>query len=718
MKTNARTFSESWHRVADLKVSIRPTVTARRQYFRGKKWYVLYDDFNNQFFRLTPEAHDFLARLDPNHTVEEIWHECLERFPDEAPGQEDVIHLLTQLYHANLLYFDGPADSRGLFERYHRRRQREMRAKLLSVMFVHIPLFDPESLLKRFYPMIRWLVSIPTAILWTVVMAAALKQIFDHFGEVASQFQGVLAPGNLFLLYAGLVVIKTVHECGHAVVCKRFGGQVHTMGVMLLVFTPLPYMDATSSWSFRSRWHRALTGAAGMMTELFVAAMAALVWSRTGPGVLHALCYNIMFIASVSTVLFNANPLLRFDGYYMLSDLLEIPNLHTRSRMQLCHLVEHYLFGYANSQSPAHSTREAVWLTVFGILSGLYRVVVFTGIVLFVADKYLLAGLVMAVVCIASWVMVPAYRLLVYLATSPKLARTRLRAASICLGGALVVLAGLGIIPWPDRFRAPGVIESVPFTHVMNDAPGYVQSIPAKTGETVGAQDVLMVLVDRELDYNIGIAEAQKRETLAMEKRAMNTAAADLQPIRKRLETIHEKLEKLYRRCMDLTVRAEHEGVWVCPDRRRWLGTWVERGTDVGALLNPYDFRFSAVVSQDEAGSLFDQGIRSAQVRLKGQSGVVLAVRDLKILPFHKERLPSAALGWKGGGDVAVAATDDSGLTPIEPFFLIYASIVSQSYVKLLHHRTGLIRLDIGQKPLMFQWIRKIRQLLQRRYRI
>ncbi len=718
MYTNKKTFSESWHRVADLKVSIRQRVTARRQYFRGKKWYVLYDEFNNQFFRLKPEAYDFLARLDPHRTVEEVWHECMEHFPDEAPGQEDVIHLLTQLYHANLLYFDGPADSRGLFERYHRKRQREMRAKLLSVMFIRIPLFDPEPLLKRFYPLIRWLVSTPTVILWTVVMVAALKQVFDHFGEVASQFQGIIAPGNLFLLYAGLVVIKTVHEFGHAVVCKKFGGQVHIMGVMLLVFTPLPYMDATSSWSFRSRWQRALTGAAGMMSELFVAALAALVWSRTGPGVLHALCYNMMFIASVSTVMFNANPLLRFDGYYILSDLMEIPNLHNRSRMHLCHLVEHYLFGYKHSESPTHSTREAVWLTVFGILSGLYRVVVFTGILLFVADKYLLAGLLMALVCMVSWVMAPVYRLLVYLATSPRLARTRLRAASVCLGGALMVFAGLGMIPWPDRFRAPGVIESVPFTHVINDVPGYVQSIPVKTGETVCAQDVLMVLVDSELDYDIRIAEAQKRESLAMEKQALKTAAADLQPIRKRLETINKKVERLYRRRTDLTVRAEHEGVWVCPDRRQWLGTWVARGTDVGALLNPYDFRFCAVVSQDEAGSLFDQGIRGAEVRLKGQSGVALAVRNLKILPFHKERLPSAALGWKGGGDVAVATTDESGLTAIEPFFLIYASIVSRSHVKLFHHRTGLIRLNIGQKPLLFQWIRKIRQLLQRRYRI
>ncbi len=144
--------------------------------------------------------------------------------------------------------------------------------------------------------------------------------------------------GNLVLLYLGLIFIKTVHEFGHAIFCRKYGGEVHVMGVMLMIFTPMPYVDATSSWSFRERYKRVLVGAAGMIVELFVAALATFVWAKTAPGTLHSLAYNMMFVASVSTLIFNINPLLRFDGYYILSDLIEIPNLNQRATGQLTHL--------------------------------------------------------------------------------------------------------------------------------------------------------------------------------------------------------------------------------------------------------------------------------------------------------------------------------------------------------------------------------------------
>ncbi|MFC1828479.1 hypothetical protein ACFL0O_02580 [Thermodesulfobacteriota bacterium] len=410
MSQSSRTFSESWHRIDGLRVSLRPTVKVHKQLFRGEMWYVLNDPFGNQFFRLRPEAHDFVVRLQPDRTVGEVWEECLDRHPDDAPGQEDVMQLLTQLHFANLLYFETPADSAKLFERYRKRKQREIQSKLLSIMFIRMPLFDPEYLLRRLLPVIKYIISPLGAVIWLLVVVAAGKVVVDHFEMLTDQAQGILAPDNLLLLYAGLVVIKTLHEFGHAAVCKRFGGEVHTMGVMLLVFTPLPYMDATSSWSFRSRWHRALVGGAGMIVEIFVAALAVFLWARTGPGTLHSLAYNIMFIASVSTVLFNGNPLLRFDGYYILSDILDIPNLSTRSMMHLRHLVERYIFGYKESYSPSQSLKESFWLSIFGVLSGIYRFVVFAGIILFVADKFLLAGLIMALVCVISWGIVPLFR--------------------------------------------------------------------------------------------------------------------------------------------------------------------------------------------------------------------------------------------------------------------------------------------------------------------
>ena len=718
MASIGKTFSESWHRIAKLRVCLGPTVRARKQLFRGETWYVLYDRFNNQYFRLRPEAYDFVSRLRRDRSVEQTWEECLRRSPDKAPGQEDVLQLLTQLYFANLLYFDVPADSAKLFERYKKRKEREVRSKLLSIMFFRLPLLDPEFMLRKIGPLLKILVGPVGALIWLVVVGAAGKAVVEHFDAVTSQIQGILAPANLPLLYLGLVIVKTIHEFGHAFVCKRFGGEVHVMGVMLLVFTPLPYIDATASWAFRNRWHRALVGAAGMIAEIFVAALAALYWSYSAPGTLNSIAYNMMVVASVSTVLFNANPLLRFDGYYILSDILDIPNLHTQSMRHLRHLCEHYLFGYPDSNSPAESTKEAFWLTVFGVLSGIYRVVVFTGIILFIADKFLLLGLLMAVFCVFSWAVVPVYRFIVYLASSPRLARHRVRAVGVSFLLLCVIFGTLGFVPMPNRFRAPGILESVDSLRVVNEAPGYVLEVASASGAEVIPGTALMILGDRELELEIQRVKAQREETLAMELKAHSEGVADLAPIRKRLNTIEANLADLERQVQDLTVRARQHGIWVAPRSKEMVGTWVARGTVLGQIVEPADFRFSAVVSQEEASNLFEDRIRKAEVRLYGQAGENVAVGEVRIIPFQQDQLPSAALGWRAGGQVAVSPTDQKGIKAAEPFFQIYAHVLPSDQALFFHGKSGKLRFTLQPEALLVQWGRWLRQLLQKRYRI
>lgn len=355
----ASTFSESWYRLAHQRICLRPGVKVRRQYYRGERWVVLENPFSNQFFRVRPVAYEFLARLRPDRTVQEVWQECLDRFPDDAPGQEDVLRLLSQLYHANLLQYDQAADTAQLFERYQKRRQRETTARLLNIMFMRIPLLDPNRFLMRTLPVVGKLLSPLGALVWLLVVGWALKLAADHFTSLRAHAEGVLAPDNLLLLYVVLVVVKTLHEFGHAYMCRKFGGEVHTMGVLFMIFTPVPYMDATSAWAFRSKWKRVLVGLAGMIVELFVVAIAMFIWANTGPGTWHSLAYNMIFVASVSTLVFNLNPLLRFDGYYILSDLLEIPNLAQRAGRQLRYLAERWLFGLEKETSPANSRSEA-----------------------------------------------------------------------------------------------------------------------------------------------------------------------------------------------------------------------------------------------------------------------------------------------------------------------------------------------------------------------
>ena len=718
MANTGRTFSESWHRISDQRISLRSTVNVRKQLFRGEKWYVIHDPFNNRFFRLRPEAHEFIIRLRPNRTVEQVWDECLDRNPEGAPGQDDVIRLLAQLYFSNLLHHELPADSTKLFERYTKHNQRELKSKLSSFMFFRMPLFDPENLLKRMMPIAKLLVSRPAALIWLLAVALAGKVVIDRFDAVSVQAQGILAPDNLIFLYTGLVLIKTLHEFGHAIICRRFGGEVHTMGVALLVFTPLPYMDATSSWSFRSRWHRALVGFAGMIFEIFAASLAAFVWAHTGSGVVHSVAFNMMFIASVSTVLFNANPLLRFDGYYILSDLLDIPNLHSQARMHLRHIVERYIFGWKESVSPARSLREATWLSIFGVLSGIYRIIIYVAIILFISDRFLLLGLIMASFCIISMGLLPMYRFIIYLLHNPNISRTRSRAVSISIGCTAAILFFLTIVPFPSWFRAPGVLESAGFIQVINNAPGYVTTVLIPTGADVVAGTPLIELSNKELDFEIDSVRAQQQETLTLIMRAVNQQTADLKPLRNRLESIEKKILNLEQQHRSMVVKARQKGTWISPLNHEMVGTWIDRGSALGKIVSNDAFTFSAVVSQDESSRLFSKEIRDAEVRLFGQAGNALKVKDYNFIPFQHEKLPSAALGWSAGGEVPVSVTDESGLQTTEPFFQIYADLKQMPAVAFLHGRSGHIRFNLYPEPLLEQWFRKFRQLLQKRYQI
>jgi putative peptide zinc metalloprotease protein len=715
---NSKTFSESWYRVAQQKLALRSQVQVQRQFYRGRKWYVLRDPFTNQFYRLRPAAYEFVSRLNRQRTIESVWQECLHLNPDHAPGQEEIIHLLAQLYHTNLLQYESSPDSRRLFERYRKSQQKEHKAKLLSIMFARFPLFDPDHFLKRFMPLARLLISPLGALIWLAVVGWGLKIAADNFSLLRQQSQGILAPGNLLLLYAALVIIKTVHEFGHSFVCRRYGGEVHTMGIMLLLFTPIPYMDATSAWAFRNRWQRVLVGAAGMLVEIFLAACAALVWAHTGPGTLHSLAYNMMFIASVSTVIFNINPLLRFDGYYILSDLVDFPNLHTQTTQHLTHLVERYAFGCKSSRSPAHSLGDGIFLTLFGIASWIYRIIVFSGILLVVADKYLLAGILMLAGCLVSWVLVPIGRMFRYLTSSPKLARTRVRAILVTTGTLAATIILLGLTPYPDRFRAPGVVESLGFVEVINESPGTLTAILAETGGHVAAGQPILQLQNRELTSLIASVRAQIEEGEARFRQAMDRQPADQKPLRQQLNTLQDQLGHLLQQQKRLTITAAKCGIWNAPEIHNLVGMWIPRGMSLGNIINPKSFCFTAVVFQQEATRLFAQKINQCSVRLFGEADTMLPIQTWSVIPAQQEILPSAALGWGAGGEIPIDRTDPGGRRSLEPFFIVRCQLDPAEQLQLRHGRTGKLRLELAPRPILQQWFRKFRQLLQKRYQI
>lgn len=488
------------------------------------------------------------------------------------------------------------------------------------------------------------------------------------------------------------------------------------MGITILVFTPIPYVDATAAWAFRERWKRVWVGCAGMIVELFLAAIAAFIWAGTGPGLVNSLAYNTMVVASVSTILFNINPLLRFDGYYVLSDLTDTPNLQPRGSRQLQHGLEKYVFGGRFSESPSSSAGEAVWLGTFGVLGYCYRLFITFTIIMFVADKYLGLGLLAGIMTVIGMFIIPLFKGIKYLFTEPRIERVRSRALGIVASAIALVFFLLGVVPAPSHVRAPGVLKAEDSTFVTARAGGFIDEIIRDSG-AVRSGDPLLRLANSDLELEIRSLEAELEHVRVVERQAMRVEPSALAVLRQRRIVIDLRLAELYEQRDNLVLRASRDGEWVAHELRDMAGRWIWRGSVLGEIVSGEHWEFLAVVSQDSAGALFDHGVGAASIRFPGTRGLELTPDRLLLVPGRQDQLPSPALGWAGGGPVQVDVADESGMRAAEPFFLVMAR-VPESEQRLWHGRTGVVRLKLPSEPLLKQWTRNFRQLLQRRFQI
>jgi putative peptide zinc metalloprotease protein len=714
-----KAFSDAWHRVATVRVALRTSVRAHRQTFRGRAWFMLRDTLSSDWFRVSAEAWAFLGQLTLERTVDEAWQQALQADPEHALTQEEVVQLLGQLNLSNLLLFDQHSTEGTLFERYRKRRQGELKSLLMGFMSIRVPLLDPDRLLQRLLPLIRVLFSAPVAVAYGLLLALGGKTLLDHADELAGQGAGLLAPGNVGLLYLGVLLSKVIHEFGHAAACKRFGGEVHKMGVMLLLGAPLPYVDASASWGFRRPAERMLVGAAGVVAELAVAAVAALVWAHTAPGTLNALAFDVIFVASVSTLVFNLNPLLRFDGYHILTDLVGMPNLFQRSREQLRHLGERWLLRLPETQPVAQTRAEGALLALYGVASLAYWLVLMVTMIFFVADQYLDLGIALAWLLGFMVLGVPLFKFVRYLAADPRLRHARARAIAItlALGAATAVL--LGAVPLPDRVRATGVLEAQSFRQLHSESGGFVVEMRATPGTQVQAGQVLMRLDNPELLASLRHAQEQRAQLVAQQVRAAALAVADLAALERQIQAADEEIAELERQYRALEVVAPIAGLWSAPELETGSGRWVARGAALGTIVGGGGWRVVAVLPQVST-HLFDDEVRQLEIKLIGQEEITLVAQRVEVLPFDQGQLPSAALGFAGGGDIAVSPTDPHGLTTAEPIFRIHAALpnVLPEAPALLHGRLGQVRITLGARPLARQWERGLRQFLQRRYRV
>lgn len=712
------TFSETWHRVAQARLGLLPSVAIHKQRFRGDDWYVLRDTYTERFFRISPQAYAFIARLDPRRTVDEVWEEFIEARPQDAPGQEEVMQVLAQLHHSNLLYYRNRPDSMAIFNRYREFKQRELQGKLLGFLYVRIPLWDPNDWLNSIRGWVNASVSKWVGVIWLLVTALGAAVVVANAGTLYGQSQGLLAPSNLGWLYLCLAGMKIIHELGHAFVVKRYGGDVHTMGVMFLVFVPLPYVDATASWSFRRRRERMLVGGVGILVELFLAALGAMVWVYTGQGLINSLAFNVMIIGSVSSLLFNGNPLLRFDAYYVLSDMVDIPNLYQRASQQWMYFADRYLLGTRRAESPARDRREWWWLTGYGAASFLYRIMIVLAILMFVSDQWFAVGVLFAFTSFIMLIGMPAMKWLKHL-KGDRVYRNRPRAVAVSLLMLLVPAAALAWIPLPYSIKAPGIIEAVQSSVVTTGTAGRLVRVHAKNGELLRAGELIAEFESPALGWELTVVREQLAETRLLRNQALSSQISEVAPLQQRLAMLAEREQELLSRVEDLAVRARHDGVWFAPGLSVRLENWMARGEVLGQLVDDSNLRFTAVVSQEQADELFAAPPTLGQLRLRGQADRLIVSDALALLPYQRQELPSAALGWQGGGDIAVSNEGETGAQARETFYEVRVLLNGETpQASMMHGMTGWLRIPLDGRPAFTQLAHSIRQLLQKRYQL
>jgi putative peptide zinc metalloprotease protein len=708
-------FSDAWHRVANSKPKLQPNAEVERHRYRGDVWFIIRDPFSNTFFRLSPAAYRFVARLNGDRTAEAVWKECLALFPDEAPGQREIVRLLGQLTNANLIQSDLPPDASMLYTRQKKMKQRELRNKWMSFLFIKFPLFDPHPLLGRLLPFFRIFFSPLGVVLWLGVVGVAVVQAVTEWSALSDRTQGLLSPANLFFLYIAGAVAKAWHELGHGLLCRFFGGEVRTLGAMLLIFTPLPYIDASSSWSFPNRWHRILVASGGMIFEFFLAAVALLVWANTSPGALNAIAYNTIIVASITTFLFNINPLLRFDGYYILSDFLGIPNLGQRSLKMVRYYAEKYLFAVRQATDPSVSGSEAAWLTTYGIASSIYRVFLMYSIAILLIGNFFGIGILIAVIVIVLWGLVPIGKFIHYLYEEPTLGPTRTRSKLISFGSGGLILAFLALAPMPEHFRAQGIVEARNYSSVFTETEGTLATVVARPGSRVKKGDILLELNNSSFEYDLAMAETKIKTGMIRLQEVTYQEQARLGAVQSEIRAARDMRDTYLRFKERLVLRAPMDGIWTAPGLTTQVGTWIPRGTSVGKIVDPSSFNFVGIVGQEDVSFLFDRQLESGSVRLHGQAGQNLPAARFILIPGEQQQLPSPVLSWKHGGEIKTKDDDPYGITAEKPFFLMSGKVEGEGSEGLMHHRRGILRVHVGYDPLLWQWIRRLRQILEER---
>ena len=708
-------LSQSWYRVATLRPALGGHVRVHRHRYRDGAWYVLEDTVTGRVHRLTPAAYAVAGRLDGTRTVDAVWLEVARLLDRDALTQDDVIGLLAQLHGADLLAADAVPDIAALAERRGKQGRALHKQNLLNPTSFRVPLFDPDRLIGAVLGLVRPLVGPLGLLVWLALVGPALVLAGQNWRALTENLSDrVLSSGNLATVLLVYPLVKALHELGHGLVAKRYGAPVHECGVLLLVFLPMPYVDVSASAAFPSRWRRAAVAGAGILVETALAAGALYLWLVLEPGPARAICFDVMLIGGVSTLLANGNPLLRFDGYYVVSDLIEVPNLASRANRYLLHLLDTHAFGIEPHRRLLATPGEKALFLAYAPAAFVYRIVLSLSIAAFVANAYFILGIALAAWMLAQTFVLPLIKGGWALVAGPRYRSRRRRVLAVSLAALAASCALLFGVPVPSWTATSGLVWLPETAQVRAGAAGFLGAYLSPPGGPVAVGDRLVLLEDPVIDTRIASLTARARElSLKLAANIVNDRVL-AETTRIELEEARRQLEREQDRRAHMVATSPAAGRFVTArPAQDGPGRFFKEGELIGYVLPDRATEVRAIVAQDAIDR-----VRGSQAR--ASLGVVLKAADapartvpsqvVRAVPAGLFELPGAALGTAAGGPIPTDPRDGEGKKALARVFQFDVALAAEGRPALFGSRVA-VKFRHDPEPAGIQAYRGLRQL-------
>ncbi|MEQ8785662.1 MAG: hemolysin D [Pirellulaceae bacterium] len=674
-----------------LGLRMRPDLTVAEHIYLGEPYRVVKEPIGLKYFRFQEEEYAILAMLDGKSSLEEIKERFEERYAPQKITLPELQHFVGTLHRSGLLIAEAD-QARQLKRRDDENRRKKVLGALSNVLAIRWRGIDPERLLNWLYPYTRWFFTRPALCMVVMLCLSALLLVgvqYDEFRTRLPSFHEFFGPSNWIYMGCTLAVVKVLHEFGHGLSCKRFGGECHEMGFMMLVFTPALYCNVSDSWLLPNKWHRAAIGAAGIYVEVTLASIATWLWWYSEPGLFNFLCLSVMFICSVSTIMFNGNPLLRFDGYYILADLIEIPNLRQKASTVLRRLVLHYCLGIEQEEDPFLPKRNQILMAIYTVAAVTYRWLVMFSIVMFlnsVLEPYGLkvVGQAIALMGLYGLVVQPLWQMGKFLHVPGRMSQVKAKRviASLAVIGAVVSV--VAFLPLPHYVVCSLEVRPRDASSVFVEVPGQLAERYVEAGQPVKKGDPLVRLVNLDSEMELAELRGQRDnsriqfESLSRMKHVNVHLATHLEQTEETLRMLQHQLDEKEKKHRRLQLVAPVDGVVISPKNRQgdqqgegrlplWSGVPLS-DENLGATLDeqqmlcqigdPTKLEVSMIVDQGDIEFVRrDQPVR---IKLESHPSVEFDSKVSDIARVDLKETP-AALSIQAGGDLPTKTDQRTG---------------------------------------------------------